>query len=300
MQKGAIGALRRAAGVGGWRLLPLVLGFGVAAAAEEGVPLGCPSAFEREVVVLVNQQRAQGGSCGGTTYPPAAPLALEVRLTEAAQLHSDDMADNDFVGHTGSDGSDMVDRVNATGYLWSGLGENAAGGYASPASVVAAWMASSGHCANIRNGAFQHIGVGYAKQSGTTYVHYWAQVFAKPRSGEVRLAPESECPACSNTLDDDGDGAVDAAEDLGCQDGASPLEDPECQDGIDNDGVAGIDFDGGTSVLGAPDPNGADLQCTEPWQDREANASSSSCGMGVELVPVLAAAGWLRRRIRAA
>jgi hypothetical protein len=275
------------------------LGLGSGAAAQEGAPLGCPGSFELEVVALVNLERAQGGSCGGTYYPPAGPVALDVRLSEASQLHSDDMAAHGFVGHTGSNGSDMVERADATGYDWSGLGENAAGGYPSPASVVAAWMASSGHCANLMNGAYSHIGVGYSWLSSSAYQHYWTQLFGKPWNGAARLGPESECPACSNTLDDDGDGNADAVFDLGCHDGAGELEDPQCQDGLDNDGGAGIDFDGGFSALGGASPEGADPQCSEPWQDREAT-SASSCGLGVELVPLLGLAGWLRRRRGAA
>ena len=45
-------------------------------------------------------------------------------LESAAYRHSSDMANSDFMSHTGSDGSNMSDRVNATGYAWSAIGEH--------------------------------------------------------------------------------------------------------------------------------------------------------------------------------
>ena len=114
--------------------------------------------------------------------------------------------------------------------------------------------------------------------------------------------------ACDDGADNDGDGRSDfdaatfadptaGAGDPGC---AAPdaREDPACQDGIDNDGQPGTDYDGGVSAGVAGDPNGADPQCTAPWQGRE---SSSRCGLGFELalvLPLLQRAH--RRRSRAA
>ena len=57
---------------------------------------------------------------------------------------------------------------------------------------------------------------------------------------------------------------------------ASLLEDPECQDGVNNDLEPGIDFDGGESVWGVmidnPDPECLDM----PWLDLEAVPEPSS------------------------
>ena len=131
--------------------------------------------FAAEVVRLVNEERATAG-CG--------PLAVDARLQAAALGHSEDMALNDFFSHTGSDGSSPVDRVNAQGYDWSLLGENIAAGYTSPASVVAGWMDSDGHRANILNCQFTETGVGYTYLENDTgdrnFHHYWTHVFARP------------------------------------------------------------------------------------------------------------------------
>lgn len=85
--------------------------------------------------------------------------------------------------------------------------------------------------------------------------------------------------------------------DLGCEDPGYPTESPQCQDGTDNDGTIGTDFDGGQSILGVGngDPNGADPNCSSFPDDREA-ANPVFCGLGPELAvlaPVLEA---LRRR----
>jgi len=109
---------------------------------------------------------------------------------------------------------------------------------------------------------------------------------------------------CDNGIDDDGDGWIDHAPeggDPGCGSPASPLEDPACQDGVDNDGQIGTDFDGGASILGAgnEDPSGPDPQCTAPWVNREGRLKTVACGLGPEALPALAGLLGLRRRSRA-
>jgi hypothetical protein len=67
-------------------------------------------------------------------------------------------------------------------------------------------------------------------------------------SSKRSLASVSEC---DNGLDDDG--LVDYPEDLGCFGPTLDLEDPECQDGVNNDPAQDglVDFDGGQSIHGA-------------------------------------------------
>ena len=128
----------------------------------------CPTAFEQEVVLLVNQERATR---------QISPLVLDDRLLAAAQGHALDMATNNFMSHTGSDGSSARERIVSAGYPGPSWGENVAGGFSTPTAVVNAWMNSSGHRANILNSGFEHIGVGWAYQAGTTYGNYQAQSF---------------------------------------------------------------------------------------------------------------------------
>jgi subtilisin len=97
--------------------------------------------------------------------------------------------------------------------------------------------------------------------------------------------------ACDDGLDNDGDGFVDAAEDPGCASPTGVREDPPCQDGRDNDGDGGVDFDGGASLNGGVPFADPDTNCSQPTA-----AEKASCGLGVELVALLAL---LRRRRRA-
>ena len=126
-----------------------------------------------EVLALVNEARGTARRCGDQAFASAAALSLEGRLARAAQLHSQDMHDHNVMSHTGSDGSDLRVRADRQGYGWANLGENVAFGYTNPESVVAGWLSSPGHCANIMNPAFTELGVGI---EGT----FWTQLFGRP------------------------------------------------------------------------------------------------------------------------
>lgn len=116
------------------------------------------------VVALVNGERGKAG---------CSPVTLNAKLTKAAQDHSEDMAAHRNMSHTGSDGSDAGARITRAGYTWNTYGENVAYGYATPESVMAAWMASPGHKRNILDCGFKEIGVGLAQPDS-----YWTQDFA--------------------------------------------------------------------------------------------------------------------------
>jgi uncharacterized protein YkwD len=143
-----------------------------ASTGRVGVPPAGSTPEAIQVLKLVNEARDTARRCGSQGFDAAGPLSLEPRLARAAQLHSKDMFDNDTMSHTGSDGSDLRERANRQGYSWSALGENVAMGYTSPESVVAGWLSSPGHCANIMNPNFSELGVGL---EGT----YWTQLFGR-------------------------------------------------------------------------------------------------------------------------
>jgi len=137
-----------------------------------------PTAFEDQVLVLVNQRRAAGATCGGTPYPAVGPLSMNPNLRIAARGHSLDMASQNYFSHTSLDGRTFDQRISAAGYGGSfPWGENIAGGQPSPQTAVDEWMLSPGHCSNIMSGSFHVIGVGYAYTGTSTYRHYWTQDF---------------------------------------------------------------------------------------------------------------------------
>ena len=120
-----------------------------------------------EVVRLTNVERVAAGR---------APLTVHPQVQVAAEAHSADQAATGRMSHTGSDGSDAGTRLTRAGYRWRTWGENVAYGQRSAAEVVAAWMGSSGHRANILNAAFTTIGVG--AEPGRDGRLYWTMVLA--------------------------------------------------------------------------------------------------------------------------
>lgn len=137
--------------------------------------------FEAEALRLVNAQRAAGATCGSRgSFAPAAALTWNARLASAAYGHSRDMADNNYFSHDSLDGRSMADRINATGYTWSTIGENIAAGYNSVQSVVSGWMASEGHCANLMNPRFTEFALACARNDASQYRLYWTQNFGRP------------------------------------------------------------------------------------------------------------------------
>jgi uncharacterized protein YkwD len=122
-----------------------------------------------QVVALVNQQRAARG---------LAPLAISGALTSAAEGHSRDQAQRSTMSHTGSNGSNVYQRITAAGYWPSAWGENVAAGQPTANDVMNAWMASSGHRANILSANFTEIGVAaVASANGTLY---WTMDLGRP------------------------------------------------------------------------------------------------------------------------
>jgi uncharacterized protein YkwD len=137
--------------------------------------------FEADALRLVNAQRAAGATCGARgSFAPAAALTWNARLASAAYGHSRDMADNNYFSHDSLDGRSMVDRINATGYTWSTIGENIAAGFTSVQGAVSGWMASEGHCANLMNPSFTEFGLACARNDASQYRLYWTQNLGRP------------------------------------------------------------------------------------------------------------------------
>ncbi|PPK64372.1 uncharacterized protein YkwD [Actinokineospora auranticolor] len=115
-----------------------------------------------QVLSLTNAERARAG---------CPPLRLDSRLNSAAQSHSNDMSARHYFSHTTPEGLTFADRARAAGYD-APAAENIAAGYTSASAVMAGWMSSSGHRANILNCAYLTMGSGYAADG-----NYWTQLF---------------------------------------------------------------------------------------------------------------------------
>ena len=125
---------------------------------------------------LINEQRAIAGL-------PA--LARQGDLDRSSSAFAELMVDQRFFAHESPDGHTLTYRLRnvnyipvASGWEWT-VGENIGWAeyyLATPAQMVKAWMASSGHRANILSRNFSDIGVGIDAKSplsaatGATYV----------------------------------------------------------------------------------------------------------------------------------
>ena len=111
------------------------------------------TAEEREMVTLVNQERAKAG---------LKPLAVDMRLVKLARMKSQDMINKKYFGHQSPTYGSPFDMMKREGITYRTAGENLAG-----ASTVTRahdlLMQSSGHRKNILNPAFTHIGIGVIK-----------------------------------------------------------------------------------------------------------------------------------------
>jgi len=135
-----------------------------------------PAAVQQRVLQLVNEARARGRRCGREYFAPTAALGPSERLAKAARAHAQDMATNNYFSHTSKDGRSFVDRIKAQGYPVP-RSENIAAGQPTVTAVMDAWMASSGHRANILD--CSAVAMGAASATGGSYGIYWVQDFGR-------------------------------------------------------------------------------------------------------------------------
>jgi uncharacterized protein YkwD len=114
----------------------------------------------RATLCLLNAERRAHG---------LATLHPNRKLRRSAGRYARAMVSRHFFSHVAPNGQTLEARMSRSGYLrgangWA-YGENLAWGSgtrATPREIVAAWMASAGHRANILSGRFRHIGIGVA------------------------------------------------------------------------------------------------------------------------------------------
>jgi uncharacterized protein YkwD len=125
------------------------------------------SRAEAATFCLVNVQRARHG---------LRALRQNADLARSSNRHSEDMVSENYFDHTSPDGETPLARIKASTYLPRRsaylVGENIALGtmqLATPASIVASWMKSPGHRANILNPDFRDSGIGIVAQAPSRY-----------------------------------------------------------------------------------------------------------------------------------
>jgi len=144
-----------------------------APAARPAPPVRSLATIIDTVFLLTNRER---------TRASLTPLRRNTDLARIAQLQAEQMAAAGKLAHEvpGSRYPSLASRMKLVGYQYRAVGENVAEGYTSGAALMAGWMTSAPHRANILSARFTETGVGMARsKSGRTYT---AQVFGRPRT----------------------------------------------------------------------------------------------------------------------
>lgn len=138
------------------------------------------------VVVQTNAARTAAG---------APALARSTVLDRAAEQKLDDMAARGYFAHVSPDGRQAWDFMLGAGYRYRAAGENLGRGFSDPAQLVAAWMGSPSHRANIVSTAYRDIGVAVRRvtldgKPATVVV----QLFASPQFAAAPVPVRSIAP----------------------------------------------------------------------------------------------------------
>ena len=125
--------------------------------------------YVQQLIGLINQARADVGR---------AALTVNAQLTSAAQGHSLDMACNDFLEHSGSDGTWIGDRLIRAGYNSTYYLEIIAIGL--PQDAMNQWKIDPLHWDAVINSRVTEIGVGYVFVRTSSYGGYWTVNMGRP------------------------------------------------------------------------------------------------------------------------
>ena len=138
----------------------------------------CPIGdYRSAMVAAIDAVRASNQYCGAAV----GVVNWNTQLESAAARHSNDMAANNYWNvpnpHQGTDGSTIRERVPQAGYNYLSAGENVAAGQSSVSQVVADWVNSPSHCANIMTASFFDMAVSCKYNPSATYQYYWTLTF---------------------------------------------------------------------------------------------------------------------------
>ena len=148
---------------------------------------------DTEVIDLTNLERNTQGL-----------LALKPNssLAKAANLKAKDMIEDDYWAHFAPDGTSPWYWFGLVGYKYTWAGENLARDFATSGGVVSAWMASSGHRANLLNSNFTEIGIGvedgnFQGEDSTIVVQFFGKpvVLAASQTGSEEALGSNSRPS---------------------------------------------------------------------------------------------------------
>ena len=121
-----------------------------------------------EVLRLTNEMRAEGG---------IAPLTLDDKLTEQANVRAEEIAWSGLHSHTRPNTRSYSSLFIDNGYKTGTSGENIGWYQKTPAEVCRQWKESPTHYENIMNPVFTRIGIGVAAEADPSKGLCWVQHF---------------------------------------------------------------------------------------------------------------------------
>jgi len=137
------------------------------------------------VALAINQMRAQSG---------LPPLALNGLINAAAQNHVNDILAHHNYGHYGSDGSNVRQRVQRTGYAASTWVSENWVSVSDPSMAIQWWMNSYVHRNNILNHNWHELGIGAGYQPGNGQYIFVAVFTAGESNDSVTVMPPEPEP----------------------------------------------------------------------------------------------------------
>lgn len=114
---------------------------------------------------------------GFRVYHGLNALNWSDQAARAAQLHSQDMADQNYFAHNSLDGRTPWARMAAQGVNYRSAGENIDCGYFTAFNAYDGWVNSAGHRSNMLGTSFTYLGVGGGYRAGNSYRVFFTQDF---------------------------------------------------------------------------------------------------------------------------
>lgn len=115
--------------------------------------------FLTDVIPWINDERKVGKTCGNEIFEPANELAWDKGLAEAALEHAADLTfHRGMRGHRGSDSTRVIQRIRRHSTEFSNFAENVVLGNLSEENSFRVFLNSPGHCGNIMNYVYTHVG----------------------------------------------------------------------------------------------------------------------------------------------
>jgi uncharacterized protein YkwD len=126
------------------------------------------SEFQRALFRLVNQRRSEVG---------VGLLQCTELYNSGASIRASEITEKFDHIRPGGEEREWYTIFTDLGIPAGYMGENIAAGSSTPEDVFNQWCDSPQHYANMINGNYKYIGIGYFNKPDSEYQHYWVQLF---------------------------------------------------------------------------------------------------------------------------